>query len=343
MKLRDIARLVGGEVAGDPELDIRGAAGAGDAREGDITFAIDKRNLEKALEGDASCIIVKEPVPGLEKAQLIVESPLYAFAVLLGHFFKPCHGPGGVNPQAFVAKGVSFGDDVSVHPFACISEGAAVGSRTVIYPGAFVGRGASIGEECVIYPNVVIREGVQVGDRVIIHPGAVLGADGFGYVPHGGRHFKIPQVGVVVVEDDVEIGANSTIDRATTGSTVISKGAKIDNLVQVAHNVTIGENTIIVAQCGISGSVKVGKNVMMGGQCGIADHVEIADGTMLAARSGVMSSLKTGAYGGAPTIPFRDWLKAESVFARLPELNRRISELERKLKETGGRRDDDGR
>jgi UDP-3-O-[3-hydroxymyristoyl] glucosamine N-acyltransferase len=340
MKLKEIAELVEGEIAGNPELEISGVAGVEEAEEGDITLALDKKKLAKALGGKASCIMVSEPAPDTQKAQLIVNNPLYAFAILLGHFHKPEHGPVGVSRQAFVAEGVSIGEDAFVHPNAYVSEGVTLGRGTIICPGTFIGKGVSIGEECILYPNVVVREGVSVGNRVIIHPGAVVGADGFGYVPHEGRHFKIPQVGGVIIEDDVEIGAGTTIDRATTGNTVIGRGTKIDNLVQVGHNVRIGENCIIVALCGIGGSSRIGNNVVMGGQCGIADHAVIEDGTTLAARSGVMGLQKKGVFAGGPAIPFKDWLKSKGVFARLPELQKRVKELERRIDEIGGKKEE---
>jgi UDP-3-O-[3-hydroxymyristoyl] glucosamine N-acyltransferase len=344
MRVREIADILGGELLGDPELDILGVAGVEEARKGDVTFAQDRKNLELALQGDASCIILTEPEPGVRKAQIKVPNPLYAFAVMLGHFHKPDHGPEGVSDRAFLAKGVSLGEGVSVHPMAYVSEGASIGRGTVLYPGVFIGHGASIGEECVLYPNVVVMDGVRVGNRVLLHPGVVLGADGFGYVPHGGRHFKIPQVGGVTLEDDVEIGANTAIDRATTGTTVIGRGTKIDNLVQVGHNVSVGHDAVLVAQVGIGGSTTIGNHVMMGGQAAVSDHGAVDDGTALAARAGVMGHLKKGVYAGAPAMPRRDFFRCTSLFARLPELNKRLSRLEEHLKVTEeGRKHDDGR
>lgn len=336
MKLGEIAEFLGGELTGDPDIEISGVSGVNDAVEGDITFATDEKNLKLAINSGAYCIMLKESDPALRKAQIKVDDPLYAFALLLGHFNPGDHGPLGVSGEAHVAKGASFGVDVTVHPLACISEGASIGDGTVIYPGVFIGRGVTVGKKCIIYPNVVIREGTLVGDRVILHPGVVIGADGFGYVLHGGRHFKIPQVGGVVIEDEVEIGANSTVDRATTGATVIGKGTKIDNLVQLAHNVKVGENSVIVAQVGVGGSTEIGSYVMIGGQVAISDHASVEDGTALAARTGVMGHLKKGVYAGAPAMPHRDFFRSCSIFAKLPELQKRVQELERKLSEKGG-------
>jgi len=336
MRLGEIADLLGGELSGDPDIEICGVSGVNDAREGDITFAADDKNLRLALKSGASCIMLREPDPAAGKAQIKVEDPLYAFALLLGRFHPEDHGPSGISSEAHVAEGVSFGKDVTVHPLACISEGTSIGDGTVVYPGVFIGRGVAIGKNCIIYPNVVIREWTRIGDRVILHPGVVLGADGFGYVLHGGRHFKIPQAGRVVIEDDVEIGANSTVDRATTGETVIGKGTKIDNLVQIAHNVKVGENSVIVAQVGVGGSTEIGSYVMIGGQVAISDHASVEDGTALAARTGVMGHLKKGVYAGAPAMPHRDFFRSCSIFAKLPELQKRVQELERKLSEKGG-------
>ncbi len=331
MKLRDIARVLDGEISGEPELDIKGVAGIEDAREGDITYVADKKSIPFAQKSPASCVLVKDFIPELKMTQLAVPDPRYAFAVLLGHFYEGPRLQAGVHDLAFVSDEASLGPEVSVGAFAYVSGGARIGARTVLYPGVFVGEGSSIGEDCLIYPNAVIREGVSVGDRVIVHAGAVIGSDGFGYVMRENKHFKIPQGGGVTIGDDVEIGACTTIDRATTGSTVIGNGTKIDNLVQIAHNVKIGENSILVSQVGIAGSTNIGSNVIIGGQAGITDHVNIADGTILAARSGVMSDLKKGVYGGAPAAPRREFMRVMSYLYKLPELNGRIKELEEKL------------
>jgi len=196
-----------------------------------------------------------------------------------------------------------------------------------------VGENTTVGKDCMIYPNVVLRENVKVGNKVIIHSGSVIGSDGFGYVFEEGRYHKIPQVGGVIIGDDIEIGSNVSIDRATTGNTIIGKGTKIDNLVQIAHNVKIGENTIIVAQVGIAGSTEVGDFVTLAGQVGIADHVKIGSGTVIGAQSGIASDLTKGFYTGSPALPHREWLRAHALFAKLPELYKKIKELEKKIKE----------
>jgi len=343
MKLRDVARLLGGELRGDAELEITGVAGIEDAVEGQISFVADKKSLEQAAESRASCFMVGDFVPGLGVPQIKVKNPHYSFAVLLEHFHGERRPAAGVHRLAFVAGDASLAPEVSVGAFAYVSEGASVGARTVLHPGVFVGEGSRLGEDCVIYPNVVIRDGVSIGDRVIIHPGAVIGSDGFGYVLHEGRHHKIPQVGGVVIGDDVEIGACTAIDRATTGNTVIGRGTKIDNLVQIAHNVKIGENSILVSQVGVAGSCNIGNYVVMGGQAGLADHINIDDGVILAARSGVMNDLKKGVYAGAPAVPRREFMRVISYFLKLPELNDRIRELEERLGNTERSGGDDRR
>lgn len=331
MKLREIAEIISGEIKGDSEIEIKGVAGLADAMEGDITFLSDNRYLKDCLSSKASCVIVREFIEDITKTQIKVKNPYYAFATLLDLFHPKEKERKGISPLAYVSESARIGKGVTVYPFVFISDDAEIGEDTVIYPFVSVGKGSTIGSACLVYSNVTIREGVRIGNRVIIHAGAVIGSDGFGYVFEEGKHHKIPQIGGVLIEDDVEIGANVTIDRATTGNTIIGKGTKIDNLVQIGHNVRIGENTVIVAQVGIGGSTTIGKHVMLGGQAGVSDHAVIEDGTMVGAQSGVMGHLKQGIYSGTPVIPHREWLKASALFARLPEILKRIKEIEDKL------------
>lgn len=317
---------------GDPETEIRGAAGIHEVKGGEATFLADIKLLKECAGSKASCVIVRDFIPDMGKPQIIAKNPLHAFARLLEHFYIAPYKPTGISSVAFVSPKARIGNNVSILAFVSISDNAAVGDDTVLYPGVFVGEDTVIGEQCILYPNVTIREKVRIGNRVIIHPGSVIGSDGFGYVMEGGRHHKIPQVGGVIIGDDVEIGANVSIDRATTGNTFIGKGTKIDNLVQIAHNVRIGENSIIVSQVGIAGSTEIGSYVVLGGQVGVADHAKIDDGVMVGAQSGVFGHLEKGIHSGSPTIPHRDWLKSVSLFAKLPELHKRIKELEEKIK-----------
>jgi len=343
LTLGEVAAIAGGRPVGDPAQVITGVGGLEDAGPGDITFVMKPSYMEKAARSRAAAFLVKEEHPGLEKAQIVVEDPQLAFVLLLEYFYgaegKKDSGK-GVSPLAHISEGAEVAPGASVLPFAYISDRAKVGKGSIIYPGVFIGRDSVIGEDCVLYPNVSVREKVQIGDRVIIHSGAVVGADGFGYIFRGGKHVKIPQVGGVIIEDDVEIGACTTIDRATTGNTIIGKGAKIDNLVQIAHNVKIGEGSIIVSQTGIAGSTRIGNFVTIAGQGGIADHVTIEDGTVLGAGSGVLpgDTVKKGAYAGSPVVPHRQWLKMIAITQKLPELQKalgliqdKISELERRL------------
>jgi len=331
MKLKEIAELFDGEIIGDPEIEIKGVAGIPDSDEGDITFLSSTKLTNECIKSRASAVIVKNHIPEIEKPQIKVTNPQYAFAKLLGHFYMKPLMPTGISDKAYVSDKARVGKDVSIYPMTFISDYVTIGDKTVIYPEVFIGENSSVGDGCIIYPNVTIREKIKIGSRVIIHSGAVIGSDGFGYVFEKGIHYKIPQIGGVIIGDDVEIGANVTIDRATTGNTVIGKGTKIDNLVQIAHNVKIGENSIIVSQVGIGGSSEIGNYVVIGGQVGIADHAKIDDGCMIGAQSGIMGHLKKGIYSGSPVIPHRDWLKAIAIFARLPELNKKIKELEDKI------------
>jgi UDP-3-O-[3-hydroxymyristoyl] glucosamine N-acyltransferase len=333
LKLQELASMLNGEAFGDPETEVQGAAGIREVKEGEATFLTDPKLLRECAESKASCVIVRNFIRDMGKPQVVVKNPLYAFARLLEHFSIAPYKATGISGSAFVSDMARIGENVSVNPFAFVSDGAVVGDNTVISPGVFVGEGAVIGEQCTLYPNVTVRDKVKIGNRVIIHPGSVIGADGFGYVMEGGRHYKIPQIGGVIIQDDVEIGANVTIDRATTGNTLIGRGTKIDNLVHIAHNVRIGENSVIVAQVGIAGSTEIGNFVVLGGQVGVADHAKIDDGAMVGAQSGVFGHLEKGTYSGSPVIPHRDWLRSISLFAKLPELHKRMRELEEKIKE----------
>lgn len=331
MKLRDIAALVGGEVRGDGDTPITGVAGITTAREGDITFIAGPKMVPAARESSAAAVLVKEFADSLAKPQVRTGNPQLAFAKLLARFYVKPHSPRGISSNASVADDAVIGQDVSIYDFAFIAPGVRIGARSIVYPGVFIGEGCTIGEDCLIYPNVTIREGTSIGNRTIIHAGAVIGSDGFGYVYDAGSHYKIPQVGAVIIEDDVEIGANTAIDRATTGATVVKKGTKIDNLVQIGHNVQVGRNVIVVAQVGVAGSSEIGDGVVLGGQAGVADHTRIEAGAMIGAQSGVLGQVKQGVYSGSPIMPHREWLKASAVFARLPELKKKIEELEKRL------------
>jgi UDP-3-O-[3-hydroxymyristoyl] glucosamine N-acyltransferase len=339
MKLEEIAKFIDGRVIGDGGIEVSGVSGLSEAGAGDITFLSEGKFLPQAKESKAAAVIVKEVIAELNKPQISVANPQLAFAQLLGHFYIRPIPSKGTSEKAFVSPSAVIGSNVTIYPFAFVADDAIVGKDSVIYPGVFIGEKSVIGEACIIYSNVTVREGVTIGSRVIIHAGAVIGADGFGYVFDGQEHRKIPQVGGVIVEDDVEIGANTTIDRATTGMTVIGRGTKIDNLVQIGHNVKIGRNAIFVAQVAIGGSSNVGDGVILAGQVGVADHVTIEAGTIAGAQTGLTGKagrVKKGVYGGTPALPINEAIRAAMVYAKLPELRDKIRELEDKIKSLSG-------
>jgi UDP-3-O-[3-hydroxymyristoyl] glucosamine N-acyltransferase len=335
MKLREFAEKVQGTIVGDPEVEITGVAGVVDARKGQITFVSSAKFAKYLANSEASCVIVKDPIPGISMTQLRVTNPYFVFARAIEIFNPKPVIEAGLSELAFVSERAKVGQGARIFPFAYISDGVSIGRGTVIGAGVFVGENTSIGDRCSLYPNVTIREGVSIGNRVIIHSGTVIGSDGFGYVLERGVHYKIPQVGGVIIEDDVEIGANVSIDRATLGNTVVGKGTKIDNLVQIAHNVTIGRNSLIAGQAGISGSSEIGDYVMLGGQVGVADHATIESGSMIGAQSGLFGHYAKGVYSGTPAVGHKLWLRAQSHFAklpeRLPEMRRKIQELEERI------------
>lgn len=336
--LGQLAQTLGAVLEGDAERVIRGVAPLDTAGPDEISFVTHPKYLPVAASARAGALLVAHDVKDLRGPLLRVASPPMALIALLELFHPaPALAP-GVHPAALVAPDSRVDPGASVGAFAVIQPRAVVGPRTRIFPLVYVGEGVEIGEGSTVYAHVVIREGVRIGSRVIIHPGAVLGSDGFGYAFDGRAHQKIPQVGGVIVEDDVEIGANVTIDRATLGDTVIRRGTKIDNLVQVAHNVEIGRNAIVVAQSGISGSSRVGNGAVLGGQVGIADHVTIADGVMLGAQSGVPGDIRAaGQYLGSPPRPVAEARRMYAAMPRLPDLIKKVRALERRVRELEGR------
>jgi len=332
MKLKELADLIGGSVSGDQEVEITGVSGIDEAKHGDITFIADKKRLGDVLKTKASAVIAKSRIEGLSASILVSDNPYFTFARALEVFYVKAVKPSGISDKATVCDGASLGSDVSIYPNVYISGGAVIGSRVILYPGVFIGEGSSIGDESIIYSNATIRENVSVGRKVIVHAGTVIGADGFGYVFEKGEHYKIPQIGGVIIGDNVEIGANVTIDRATTGNTVIGGGTKIDSLVQIGHNVIIGKNCIIVSQVGISGSVKIGDGVVLAGQVGVRDHVKLGNSVMVGAQSGIASDIPDGQiYSGTPAIPHKTWLRVQSIYSKLPEYIKRLHEIERKI------------
>jgi UDP-3-O-[3-hydroxymyristoyl] glucosamine N-acyltransferase len=330
--LRELAERVGAQVIGDPSLPIEGVAGIKEARQGEITFVSNPRYIEALRTTQASAVIVSKPMKDLPLAWLVVKDPYYAFCKIVTYFHQKPYQPTGIHPLASIGPNVKLGSDLSIYPFARVEDGAIIGNRVTLYPGVYIGEGSSIGDDSILYANVSIREKVKIGCRVIIHGGAVIGSDGFGFATHGGRHHKIPQVGIVVVGDDVEIGANVTVDRAALGKTVIGRGTKIDNLVQIAHNVTIGEDSLLVAQVGISGSTQLGNRVTLAGQVGLAGHLTIGDNVVVGAKSGVIRDVSSNdRVSGIFALPHRTWLEVQASLPYLPEFRKRLKVLEDKL------------
>lgn len=326
--LESLAREVGGKVQGDGSVMISGLAGIEGAHEGDITFVSNEKFIPLLKGTKAAAAVVAQEIADVTLPLLIVKTPLLAMAKILTLFTQSPYVAGGVSDQAWVSPSATVGSDVTIYPFVSIGDEAQIGSRVTIHPGASIGPHAQIGEDTIIYPNVTIYPRCVLGRRVIVHAGTVIGADGFGFAKDGETNVRIPQVGIVEIEDDVEIGANCCIDRATFGKTLIKKGVKVDNLVQIAHNVQIGEHSIIVAQAGISGSTKLGKNVTLGGQVGLADHIEIGDNVMVGAQSGIAKDVSPNQIVlGTPHLPHRQFLRVAAVFVRLPEIKKEFDLL----------------
>ena len=331
--LRQLAEYVGGTVIGNGELEISGVAAIEVAQAGEITFIAHPKYLSKLDQTNASAVIVSKEIPSSPKPLLCVSNPYLSFAKILALFLQKHYQPKGIDPNTWISPTAQLGQEMTIYPFVFIGDLCRIGDRVTLYPGVYVGEDSSIGEESILFPNVSIYPQTVIGKRVILHSGVVVGTDGFGYVKEGKKNVKIPQIGKVEIEDDVEIGANTTIDRATLGKTIIRRGVKIDNLVQVAHNVVIGEDSIIVAQVGIAGSTKIGSNVTLGGQVGVAGHVEIGDNVMVGAQSGVPSDLAPNqAYVGSPVLPHREWLRVANISPKLPEMRKTLIEIEKRLK-----------
>lgn len=336
--LAELARLVGGKVVGDGAVEIGRVASIEEAGPGDITFLAHPRYRPYLATCKASAVIVSDSVAvkalaGSGRNFLQVSQPYVAFARVLQFFHPLPEYRGQISPHAAIDSTAVIGEGVAVFPYVYMGKGVRVRRRTVLFPGVFLGDGVEVGEDCVLYPGVTVREGCRIGNRVILHAGAVIGADGFGYAGEGKGRIKIPQVGIVEIEDDVEIGANTTVDRATLGRTVIGRGTKIDNLVQIAHNVVVGEDSIIVAQAGIAGSSRIGREVVLAGQVGVVNHVEIGDRARIGPQSGVPRSVPPGAVlsSGIAAAPHKEWIKVMTLLPRLAELWAQVRRLEEEV------------
>lgn len=337
---KQIADLIAGRVEGNEEAKINDFAKIEEGKEGAISFLSNPKYTHYIYDTKSSVVIVNDDLQ-LEhpvSATLIrVKNAYEAVAKLLQLYASMKPKKTGIDPLAFISPKATIGKDCYVGAFACIGDGAVVGDNTQVYPHVVVGDGVKIGSNCLLYPNVTIYEGCRLGDRVTIHAGSVIGADGFGFAPNAEGYDKIPQIGIVTIEDDVEIGANTCLDRSTMGSTIIRKGVKLDNLVQIAHNVEVGENTVMSAQVGVAGSTKIGSWCMAGGQAGFAGHITVGDKTFVGAQCGVNSSVKGNeSLIGSPAQEPKGFFKSSVLFRKLPDIYKQLNDLQKeveKLKE----------
>lgn len=331
--LGEIGQILDGAVVGREDVLIENIRPIEEADAGDITFIANRKYWKKVKSSKASAIIASPQMREDGKNMVLVPDPYAAVGKLMSIFYPLAHNQSGISPEAFIEEGATVDNEANIFPRAYISHGAKIAAGAVIYPGAYIGRNVSVGADSVLYANVTVYANCVIGRRVILHSGVVIGADGFGFASPGVANSKIPQVGIVQIDDDVEIGANTTIDRATLGKTWIQRNVKIDNQVQIAHNVVIGENSVITAQVGISGSARLGRSVLIGGQTGIVGHISIGDNVMIAAGSGIHKNIPAGQIiaGASTQLPHKLWLKAEACRARLPEMKTALEELKKKV------------
>lgn len=330
--LKELAEYLGGVVKGNESCRINGLAPLDAAGPDKITFLANPKYAAKVAETGAGAVLMAPGAESYGRNVIEVANPYLAFAKLLGLFYVQPHQSLGVMPTACIGENALLGKEISVYPGVVVGRNVKIGDRCVLHPGVVVYDNVTIGDDTVIHANAVIRERCRIGNRCVIQPGAIIGSDGFGYAPDGRGYFPIPQIGIVMLEDDVEIGANSCIDRAALEVTLIKRGTKIDNLVQVAHNCQIGEDSMICSQVGISGSCKIGNHVTLTGQVGVAGHLSIGDNVMVGAKSGVPNSLAANAgYSGIPVQPHKEWLRSMAVVARLPELKKTVGALEKRI------------
>ena len=326
--LQEISELIGGTLVGDGSIKISGLANITMARVGDLVFAVPP-HLDEAKICAASAVLIPLDTENFPKPAIKIAEPRAAFAKLLELFAPKIKIPVGISPKAHIGKDVKISDNATIMPFTVIDDGAEIKSGAIIYPHVYIGQHATIGEDTIIYSSATVREFCKIGKRCVIHSSAVIGSDGFGFTTKNGVHTKVPQVGNVIIEDDVEVGAHVGIDRAAMGSTIIGHGTKIDNLVHIGHNCKIGANCLIVAQTGISGSTTVGDNVTFGGQVGTVGHITIGGNSVYAARSGISKNMPEGFFGaGFPIQTHSDWLRHQAALKKVPEMLERIHRLE---------------
>ncbi len=330
--IEELAQCVQATLQGSSDVLISGLSHLEGATCSDLSFVLKPKFHEVAKSSAAAAFLTAQPIPDDPRPQLICPNPMLALVTLAQKFFVPPFPERGIHPTAVTGHDVRIGPDVSIGPLVTIGDRAQIGSGVTIYAGAHIGENSVIGDDCILYPQVSLLTNCILGHRVILHSGTVIGSDGFGYAQHEGRHHKIPQLGNVVIEDDVEIGANVTVDRATFGSTIIKEGTKIDNQVQIAHNVAIGEHCIIVAQVGIAGSTRLGHHVMIGGQAGLVDHLTIGDQVKIASGAGVTNHVESNhTVGGRPAVAHNTWRKAQVLQYQLPEMRNELRALRKEI------------
>lgn len=334
---QQLADFLKGEVVGDPAVKVNNFAKIEEGKEGTLTFLSNLKYEHFIYQTDASIVLVNKdfkPTAPVKATMIKVENAYACLAILLNLVEKSKVKKTGIDSSAFIAATAVVGEDCYIGNMAYIGEGAVIGRNCQIYPHAYIGDKVTIGDHSIIYPHVTVYEDCKIGQGCIIHAGAVIGADGFGFAPDGENYNKIPQLGNVILEDNVEIGANTTIDRAVMGSTIIHKGVKLDNLIQIGHNVEVGENTVMAAQVGIAGSVKVGKHAMFGGQAGLSGHISVGDKAQIGAQSGIISDIKEGAVVlGAPAFDAKSFFRSSAVFTKLPDMYKTIGQLQREIEE----------
>ena len=330
--LGEIASFLHGKVIGDPQLVIENIRGIDEAGVGDLTFIANPKYLKSIETTKASAILVSPQIERADRNLIVVDDPYIALGRVLGLFYQEDHDPPPISTGTFIEEGAIVSEKARVYPGVYIGREARVERGVILYPGVCIGRRVVIGEDSILYPNVVVLRRCIIGRRVILHAGVVVGSDGFGFARPARQNIKIPQVGFVQIDDDVEVGANTTIDRGTIGKTWIQRGVKIDNLVQIAHNVVIGEYSVIVSQVGISGSTRLGRGVILGGQVGLVGHIDLGDHVMVGAQSGVHNDVPANqVVSGSPHRPHRQWLRVEACVSQLPEMRKDIASMLKRL------------
>lgn len=333
MKLSEIARKLGCRMTGDADVEITRVTGIDEAGPGDLTFVSNRKYISHIKATRASAIILGEDIPPVGIPSLRTDDPYMAFARALEIFFIPMRPDPGIHPTAVISEDVKLGPGVSVGAYSVIAKGCTIGSGVTIHPHVVIYPGVSIGDDSVIHSHVIVREECLIGNRVVLQNGAVIGSDGFGFAPtKDGSFYKICQTGRVVIEDDVEVGSNTTIDRAAVGETRIKRGAKLDNLIQIGHGAAVGEDCVIAAQVGLAGSTRLGRGVWVGGQVGFAGHLEVGDKAVITAQSGTSHDVPPGSImSGSPAFDNSSWLRSTAAFAKLPQLVRRVRDLEKDI------------